>query len=65
MPGRWCASWLHLYVSLWFCTGPVYMCESVWAGRSVCGGTAPVCVGGVRVCVSRECVWCGECVGEG
>lgn len=42
------------------------MCESVWVGRSVCGGIAPVCVGGVRVCVCVPgvCV-CGKCVGGG
>lgn len=41
------------------------MCESVWVGRSVRGGIAPVCVGGARVCMSLECVaWsCGMCVG--
>lgn len=40
------------------------MCESVWVGRSVRGGIAPVCVGGVRVCVCpwSVCVWkvCGR-----
>jgi len=40
----------------------VYMCESVWASRSVCDSAAPVCVGVmsvcvcVCVCVSLECV---------
>lgn len=44
------------------------MCESVWVGRSVHGGIAPVCVGGVResvcVCVPGVCV-CEKRVGGG
>jgi hypothetical protein len=45
----------------------VYMCESVWASRSVCGSAAPVCVGVVIVCVCVcvcVCVFL-ECVGWG
>jgi hypothetical protein len=41
--------------------GAIYMCESVWEGRSVCGSSAPVCVGVVNVYMSLECVVWGVC----
>lgn len=41
-------------------SGPVCMCENVWASRSVCGSSAPVCVGVAivcaRACVARVCL---------
>lgn len=36
------------------------MCENVWASRSLCGSSAPVCVGVAvvcaRACVARVCL---------
>ena len=41
-------------------SGPVCMCENEWASRSVCGSSAPVCVGVAivcaRACVARVCL---------